>query len=198
MSALICQRQLANGATFSLHHGDLTEERADAIVNAANEHLAHGGGVAGAIVRKGGHEIQRESDQWVRAHGPVRTGTAVITSAGKLPAKFVIHAVGPVWSGAERAERDDALLRGAVTSALTLAHERGLGSIAFPAISTGIFGFPKDRGATVITQAVLDFCESQPDSTLRDIRVTLIDAPTVEVFGAEFKRRWGRGDKVTA
>ena len=163
----------------------------DAIVNAANEQLVHGGGVAGAIARKGGPQIQRESDAWVGRHGTVRTGTAAITGAGKLPARFVIHAVGPVWSGNADAKGDDALLRGAVTSALALAHEKGLASIALPAISTGIFGFPKDRGATVIAQAIIDFCEAHPDSALRDIRVTLIDAPTVEIFRAEFKRRWG-------
>ena len=189
MSTLITRHTLPSGATLSLNQGDLTEERVDAIVNAANEHLAHGGGVAGAIARRGGPEIQRQSDEWVRAHGPVRTGTAAITGAGNLQARFVIHAVGPVWSG--DAASDDALLRGAVTSALTLAHDRGLASIALPAISTGIFGFPKDRGATVITQALLDFCETHADSTLRDIRVVLIDAPTVAVFQAEFERRWG-------
>ncbi|MBI3762914.1 MAG: macro domain-containing protein [Chloroflexi bacterium] len=164
MNTPIAQHLLPSGVTLSLYHGDLTEEHVDAVVNAANEHLAHGGGVAGAIVRKGGAGIQRESDEWVRA-------------------------VGPVWSG--NPERDDALLRGAVTSALTLAHERGLASIALLAISTGIFGFPKDRGATVITQAILDFCEAKPASPLRDIRITLIDTPTVEVFKAEFDRRWG-------
>lgn len=194
MSTFITQHTLPSGARLSLYHGDLTEERVDVIVNAANEHLAHGGGVAGAIVRKGGAAIQRESDEWVRAHGgPVRTGTAAITGAGRLPAKFVIHAVGPVWSG--DAERDDALLRGAVTSALTLADDKKLTSIALPAISTGIFGFPKDRGATVIAQAILDFCEAHPDSTLRDIRVTLIDQATVDVFKAEFQRRWGAGGR---
>lgn len=189
MSALITQHFLPSGATLSLYQGDLTEEHVDAIVNAANEHLAHGGGVAGAIARKGGPEVQRESDAWVRTHGPVRTGTAAITGAGKLPARFVIHAVGPVWKG--NAARDDALLRGAVTSALALADEKGLASIALPAISTGIFGFPKDRGATVITQAILDSCAAHPDSALRDIRITLVDASTVEIFRAEFKRRWG-------
>jgi O-acetyl-ADP-ribose deacetylase (regulator of RNase III) len=189
MSATIVQHTLASGATLSLVHGDLTEEKVEAIVNAANEQLAHGGGVAGAIARKGGPDIQRESDEWVRAHGPVRTGTAAITGAGRLPARYVIHAVGPVWSGDGR--HDDALLSGAVTSALSLAHERGLTSLALPAISTGIFGFPKDRGATVIVQAVLDFCQAHPASSLRDIRLTLIDSPSVEVFRAEFARRWG-------
>lgn len=189
MGALIASQPLPSGQTLSLIHGDITEEQVDAIVNAANEHLAHGGGVAGAIARRGGPQIQRESDEWVRAHGLVRTGAAAITGAGRLPAKYVIHAVGPVWS--ENVEQDDALLRSAVTSALGLAHERGLASLALPAISTGIFGFPKARGAEVIVQAAVDFCAAHPGSTLRDIRFTLIDLPTVEVFRAEFRRRWG-------
>lgn len=191
MGTLITSQALPTGQTLSLIHGDITEERVDAIVNAANEHLAHGGGVAGAIARRGGPQIQRESGEWVRAHGPVRTGAAAITGAGRLPAKHVIHAVGPVWSGAEHAERDDALLRSAVTSALRLAHEKGLTSIALPAISTGIFGFPKERGAQVIVQAAVDFCAAHPGSTVREIHFTLIDLPTVEIFRAEFRRRWG-------
>jgi putative ATPase len=191
MSTLIRKHTLATGAALYLYHGDLTEEPVDAIVNAANELLAHGGGVAGAIARKGGPDIQRESDAWVRQHGRVPTGSAAITGAGRLPARFVLHAVGPVWSGDEA--RDSALLRQAVTSALSLAHERGLASLALPAISTGIFGFPKERGAAVITRAIVEFCEAHPESTLRDIRITLIDAPTVEVFQEEFARAFDAG-----
>jgi putative ATPase len=191
MSTIIAQQVLPSGASLGLYHGDLTEEHVDAIVNAANGHLAHGGGVAAAIARKGGPEIQAESDRWVRQHGPVKTGAAAITGAGRLPARFVIHAVGPVWSG--DVARDDALLNAAVTSALSLAHERGLASLALPAISTGIFGFPKERGAAVITQAILDFCQAHPASPLRDIRITLIDTPTLEIFKAEFTLIFGSG-----
>jgi putative ATPase len=189
MSELVFQTTLPSGAVLSLRHGDLTEEQVDAIVNAANGHLQHGGGVAGAIARKGGPEIQRESNEWVQAHGPVPTGAVAVTGAGRLPARCVIHAVGPVWSG--DAARDDALLAGAVTSALALADEHGMAGVALPAISTGIFGFPKDRGATVIVQAILDYCAAHPASNLADIRITLIDLPTVQVFQAEFARRWG-------
>ena len=185
MSSLISQLTLPSGQTVSLYHGDLTEARVDAIVNAANTHLAHGGGVAGAIVRRGGHEIQRESDEWVRQHGPARHDRPALTGAGQLPCKFVIHAVGPVWQGGARNE--DANLRAAYVSSLELAHAQGFRSIAFPSISTGIFGFPVERAAPIAAQAALDFCAAVgPDSPVREIRFTLIDAPTVEVFRREF------------
>ena len=185
MSSLISQLTLPSGQIVSLYHGDLTEARVDAIVNAANTYLAHGGGVAGAIVRRGGHEIQRESDEWVRQHGPARHDRPALTGAGQLPCKFVIHAVGPVWQGGARNE--DANLRAAYVSSLELAHAQGFRSIAFPSISTGIFGFPVERAAPIAVQAALDFCAAVgPDSPVREIRFILIDAPTVEVFRREF------------
>ena len=188
MSSLISQLTLPSGQIVSLYHGDLTEARVDAIVNAANAHLAHGGGVAGAIVRRGGHEIQRESDEWVRQHGPARHDRPALTGAGQLPCKFVIHAVGPVWQGGARDE--DANLRAAYVSSLELAHAQGFRSLAFPSISTGIFGFPVERAAPIAVQAALDFCAAVgPDSPVREIRFTLIDAPTVEVFRREFEKR---------
>jgi O-acetyl-ADP-ribose deacetylase (regulator of RNase III) len=124
--------------------GDLTEETVDAIVNAANSNLAHGGGVAGAIVRRGGEEIQRESF----AQAPVPVGGAVVTGAGHLPCLWVIHAVGPVWGEGD----EEAKLRRAVSSALARAEELGLGSVSVPAISTGIFGYPKAAGCRVIVE----------------------------------------------
>lgn len=129
---------LSSGHILSLWHGDITEESVDAIVNAANDGLVHGGGVAGAIVRKGGYVIQDESDRI----GRVPTGSAAITGAGSLAAKHVIHAVGPVWNG-RTPEENDRLLASATTSALEIARERDLLSIAFPAVSSGIFGSRK-------------------------------------------------------
>ena len=186
MAVLITQLTLSSGQTLALHHGDLTEERVDAIVNAANAHLAHGGGVAGAIVRRGGYEIQRESDEWVKSNGPAEHDRPALTGAGKLPCKAVIHAVGPVWQGG--AHNEEAHLRAAYTSSLELAHAQGFTSIAFPSISTGIFGFPVERGAPIALIAVEDFCAIHPDSSLREIRFTLIDKPTVEVFQREFEK----------
>jgi O-acetyl-ADP-ribose deacetylase (regulator of RNase III) len=144
--------------TLGLVQGDITGMETDAIVNAANEYLAHGGGVAGAISRRGGPQIQRESDAWVREHGRVPTGSAAITGGGLLPARYVIHAVGPVYDGTPRSAE---LLASAVRGSLALADERDLKSIALPAISTGIFGYPLDEAAPVMLAAAVAYLEGQ-------------------------------------
>jgi len=157
--------------------GDITEENVDAIVNAANEYLKHGGGVAGAIVRKGGKIIQEESDKI----GYCPTGKAVITTGGNLKAKYVIHAVGPVWKGGN--ENEDELLYSAVRSSLLLANEYNLKSISFPAISTGIFGFPKERASKIILKAIFDFInEFKNKTTIENIRICLFDDETYNIF----------------
>jgi O-acetyl-ADP-ribose deacetylase (regulator of RNase III) len=186
MPRLVAQTTLPSGQTLRLIHGDLTEERVDAIVNAANAQLQHGGGVAGAIVRRGGAIIQDQSDAWVRAHGPVAHDRPALTGAGVLPCRHVIHAVGPRWGEGQ----EDAKLHAAVSAALRLAEAHGFASLALPAISTGVFGFPKDRGAQVLLQAVLDHFHSHPFSTLHQIRVTLVDEASIRVFAAEFQARW--------
>lgn len=176
--------------------GDLTEEQVDAIVNAANEYLQHGGGVAGAIVRKGGHVIQEESNRWIREHGLVHTGTAAITGAGALPCRYVIHTVGPVWRGGGQGE--DALLASAVRSALDMAVRHQLRSVSLPAISSGIFGFPKPRCAEIILQEVYDHLSIRPDSTLREINLCNIDSETSQIFLEEAQRRFTRERKQGA
>lgn len=180
---ILFEFSLPSGQTVRVVHGDLTEEQVDAIVNAANEHLAHGGGVAGAIVRKGGRVIQEESTAWVREHGPVRTGTAAMTGAGRLSASKVIHAVGPVWRGGESGEEED--LASAVQSALTLANEHKLVSISFPAISSGIFGFPKKLCAQVILEAVGEFFQKHPDASVKEVNLVNIDHHTSSIFSQE-------------
>ncbi len=167
-----------DGRVLRVVRGDITEEDVDAIVNAANEQLAHGGGVAGAIVRAGGHEIQDESRQWVREHGDVPTGGAAITGAGNLKANYVIHAVGPVWGMGN----EEALLASAVKSALVLAEEKGLQSVSLPAISTGIYGFPKPLGAQVILGAVQEYLDGHSDSSLREVRLCNVDSATSDLF----------------
>lgn len=186
MNRILREKNLITGQRLQIVHGDITQEDVDAIVNAANAQLRHGGGVAGAIVRQGGRVIQSESDAWVRTHGPVSHDRPAITSAGRLPCRYVIHAVGPVWGSGS----DDRKLRAAVTGALQLAHERGLATIALPAISTGIFGFPVERGAQVIVGAAVDFCVERSDTPLREIRFTIIDTAMVQVFAKEFARRF--------
>jgi O-acetyl-ADP-ribose deacetylase (regulator of RNase III) len=130
-------------ASIELIQGDITCLRVDAIVNAANEHLQLGAGVAGAIRRKGGPAIQRECDQI----GGCPVGGAAVTAGGTLPARFVIHAVGPVWRGGQ--EGEEKLLASAVRSALERAAEIGAKSVALPAISTGVYGFPLKRAAEI-------------------------------------------------
>ena len=178
MAPTLREERLPSQQIFQLVQGDLTAETVDAIVNAANSHLQHGGGVAGIIVRRGGYEIQAESDAWVREHGPVTHAEPAYTGAGRLPCRYVIHAVGPVWGEGD----EDARLAAAVTGSLALASRLGLKSIAFPAISTGIFGFPKERAANVIYSAIASYFEQFPASCLQLVRLTLFDQPTVEAF----------------
>ncbi len=175
------------GQRILVIQGDITREKVTAIVNAANEHLAHGGGVAGAIARRGGPDIQQESNAWVQEHGPVPTGHAALTGGGALPAEYVIHAVGPIWRN--RGDEPD-LLRAAVQSALALADEYTLSSIAIPAISSGIFGFPKPLAADVIWDAVLDYLNAHPDSTLTEIHFCNIDAYTAQLFQKAGQQRF--------
>ncbi len=157
--------------------GDITEERVDAIVNAANENLNHGGGLAAAIVRKGGHIIQEESNKL----GRVPTGQARATTGGKLHAKYVIHAVGPRWIGGDKGE--EALLRSAVRSALEEASILRVRSIAFPAISTGIFGYPVEPAAHAIISEIVSYLKyKSSNSSLRLVKIVLFDKPTYEVF----------------
>lgn len=158
--------------------GDLTQEPVEAIVNAANSRLSHSGGLAGAIAAAGGPDIQRESDRWVDRHGEVPTGGAAITAAGRLPADYVIHAVGPVWSQYSP-EEADRLLASAVQRALALAADHDVRTVSLPGIATGIYGFPKERGARVILDAVL---EAIDDHDFDEINLTNLDAETARIF----------------
>jgi O-acetyl-ADP-ribose deacetylase (regulator of RNase III) len=186
MYKVIAEKSLDHGRKIRLVHGDLTETEVDVIVNAANAQLAHGGGVAGAIVRRGGRIIQQESNDWIRAYGPISCEHPAITTAGGLPSRFVIHAVGPIWGEGD----EDRKLHSAVATALEMANEREFKSLALPAISTGIFGFPKDRGARIILGAVSEYLEAHEQTSLEEIRLVLIDQPSIDVFTAEFRRRW--------
>lgn len=166
--------------TMKLVQGDITERDVDAIVNAANSHLQHGGGVAGAIVRKGGQIIQEESNKI----GYTPVGTAVITGAGKLPAKFVIHAVGPRMGEGDEGNK----LKSAVLNSLKLASEKGLKSISMPAISSGIFGFPKDRCAEILVKEALNYIKENQESSLELIEFCVYDDLTMGYFKKEFDK----------
>ena len=172
MPSPLAERSLG-AAVLALVVGDITAFAADAIVNAANSDLAHGGGVAGAIVRKGGQEIQRESLE----KAPVPVGGAVVTGAGRLPCRWVIHAVGPVWGEGD----EEAKLRRAIGSALARAEELGLTSLSMPAISTGIFGYPKAEGCRAIAEEVARHLRAQAGSLL-EVRLVSIDDETASHF----------------
>ena len=166
--------------TLRLVLGDITTRDVDAIVNAANKHLKHGGGVAGAIVRKGGSVIQEESDRI----GYVPTGNAAMTSAGMLKAKFVIHAVGPRMGEGD----EDMKLRRAVQQTLLLASEHNFRSVSMPAISSGIFGFPKDRCAKILVSETLNFLQKNQETSLQIIEFCIFDEETLAHFRHEFDK----------
>jgi O-acetyl-ADP-ribose deacetylase (regulator of RNase III) len=151
--------------------GDLTAQQVDAIVNASNEQLAPGGGVSGAIERAGGAEIFAEASRL----GGCATGDAKATGAGALPAKYVIHAVGPVWQGGEAGE--DGLLASAYRRALEVAEELRCRTVAFPALSTGIFGYPAEAAASVAVAAAKPF-----DDRFDEIRFVFRDEELQHVF----------------
>ena len=177
MYTILAERVLSTGQTIQIAQGDLTTETTDAIVNAANEHLSHGGGVAWAIVRRGGEIIQQESDEWIRKHGIVSHARPARTSGGHLPAKYVIHAVGPVWGGGD----EDNKLAAAVNGSLEVADELKCSSISLPAISTGIFGFPKERAADVMLSAIKNYF-SHHQSGIKLVRLVLFDESMIDVF----------------
>jgi len=148
-----------------LVQGDITKEKVDAIANAANSGLRGGGGVDGAIHRAGGPSIMEEC----RKIGHCPTGKAVVTGAGKLPAKYVIHTVGPIWSGGK--ENEDELLASCYRESLKIASEKAAKTVAFPSISTGVYGFPIDRAARIALKTILEGLEKHPD--IQEVRMVL-------------------------
>ncbi len=170
---------MINKSVLELIEGDITEMETGAIVNAANSHLKHGGGVAGAIVRKGGRVIQDESDRI----GYCPVGQAVITGAGSLKAGYVIHAVGPRMGEGDEDEK----LRSATLHSLQLANENHLQSIAFPAISTGIFGYPVGRCASIMLDAAIGYLKG--DTGLEKVVFCLYGRENLAVFTKELESR---------
>ena len=171
--------KIVSGRVIELVLGDITRQEVDAIVNAANPTLLGGGGVDGAIHRAGGPGILEECRAIRSGRGECPAGEAVLTGGGRLPARYVIHAVGPVWRGGEHGE--PALLAACYRNALRLAAQRGLRTVAFPSISTGIYGYPVEMAATTALATVAAFLSAEPVSPDR-VRFVLYDRVTFATY----------------
>ena len=178
METILARTHLTPHTELLLQIADLTQLKVDAIVNAANSSLQHGGGIAAIIEKKGGPIITQESNAWVQEHGPVTHTQPALTNAGNLPCKKVIHAVGPIWGTG----KEDQKLTDAIIGSLALADQHHFNTIAFPAISTGIFGFPKQRGSEVIFRAIQTYILAHPHTSLHTIHQTVYDTPTQTAF----------------
>jgi len=174
---VLAELALGGGRTLTVVRGNLLEEPVDAIVNAANGMLAHGGGVAGLIARAAGPALQEESNRIVAERGPLPAGSAVVTTAGRLAYQGVIHAVGPRWGEGEEQEKLAAALR----AAFECAHERGWESVSFPAVSSGIFGVP----AEICARAYLAAARA---AATRKVRLCLRDQPLIDAVLQELNR----------
>lgn len=168
------------GHTVVAVQGDITRMEVDAIVNAANDMLRHGGGVAAAISRAGGPVVQAESDEWIRCNGRLPGGRAAITSAGDMPARHVIHVAGPRY---RTGQDNEGMLRAAVVGALNAAKELGARSIAIPAISAGIYGYPLGDATSIVADEVIDWLDGHP-GVLDEVRLVGYDTAATERFEA--------------
>jgi O-acetyl-ADP-ribose deacetylase len=178
-SQLIDEIRISKEKIIRLIKGDITEQNVDVVVNPANSYLKHGGGVAGAIVRKGGKIIQTESDKI----GFVPVGSSVITTSGELPCEVIIHTVGPKMGEGN----EDFKLSKAIHSCLLLASDNSYKSISIPAISSGIFGFPKDRCANILLDESIKFLQNN-NTSLQMIEFCIIDDETLFHFKMKFKK----------
>ena len=166
---------------LSLMQGDITRQDTDAIVNAANSGLMGGGGVDGAIHRAGGPVIKEECKKIVAAQGRLPAGQAVITTGGNMKTRHVIHTVGPVWHGGESGEPE--LLASAYRESLKVAADNGLGSVSFPSISTGAYGYPVVEASRVAMSTVASFLSEQ-DTSIKEVVFVLFDSATFEAYAS--------------
>ncbi|XP_078684002.1 protein mono-ADP-ribosyltransferase PARP14-like isoform X2 [Branchiostoma floridae x Branchiostoma belcheri] len=189
----VCSHTMRGGQKLVVVQGDLTSRRVDVMVNTANGTMVHGGGLAAAIVRAGGPEIKRDCDKYVKENGKLTEGQVMSTKGYKLPCKMVVHAVGPQWIAGEEDSREKILMQ-AVENALLEARDHH--SIAIPAISSGIFGYPIKPCVAAIVSAVTTFFNNYPDCALSEVYFTEMDPKKTDAFKDEFLNRFGR-DKVT-
>ncbi|CAH1268221.1 PARP14 [Branchiostoma lanceolatum] len=193
----LCSHTTRQGKKLVVVHGDITKQTVDVIVNAANDTLRHGGGVAGAIARAGGPQIQQDCDKYVRDSGPLADGEVMTTKGYNLPCKMVVHAVGPQWSrdmSDVEKQAKEALLKQAVYKSLGAAMDHQ--SIAIPGISSGIYGYPMDLCAAAILDSVQHFFKVNHACTLTEVQLIEMDSRKADTFQQEFVKRFGK-DKLT-
>ncbi len=174
----------ARGRRFEIVRGDLLTEPVDAIVNAANGRLAHGGGVAGILSRAAGPALQEESDRLVRARGTLPTGSAVVTGAGRLAFKGIVHAIGPRQGEGD----EEACLARALNAAFEEASAAGWHSLSFPAVSSGLFAVPLEVCARAYLRAARGWLVRAPAASLKTLRLCLRDQPVIDAVLAEANR----------
>ncbi|APV44493.1 O-acetyl-ADP-ribose deacetylase (regulator of RNase III), contains Macro domain [Dehalogenimonas formicexedens] len=168
--------------TINLTMGDIVAAKVDAIVNAANSELAGDGGVDGAIHRAGGPDIHVACHEIFQKQGPLPPGKAVITTAGNLPAKCVIHTVGPIWYGGKNSEAET--LASAYIESLKLATANNLESVAFPSLSTGAYHYPVDQASKIALETVADYLRSN-ETSLKEVRFVLYDTKTYDAYARD-------------
>ncbi len=174
--------------TLLVVEGDLTTQVTDAVVNAANEQLAHGGGVAAAVARAGGPAVQRESERWVAEHGPVGPGQAAVTTAGEMPARWLVHVVGPRHRDGQD---NEGLLRQAVRAALDAAVDAGATSVALPLISAGVFGYPLTEAADVLVSQAHDWLSGRVGGPPLEVRLVGRGQAAVRALEVAISRQQG-------
>jgi O-acetyl-ADP-ribose deacetylase len=184
-----------NATKLRLTIGDITKIHVDAIVNAANSGLRGGGGVDGAIHRAGGRAIMRELDSIRTSKGGCPPGSAVATSAGSLPARYVFHAVGPIYDNGQHGEPEQ--LASCYTTCLNLAEQHGVRTISFPAISTGVYGYPLEEAAAIALRTIASHL-ADPKSTIQEVLLVLFDQRAYDVHARIATRRFTSSPHLTS
>jgi len=184
MNTILRKKVFPPSLELQLIQGDITLADVECIVNPANQFLKHGGGLAGLLAKKAGSEMQKESIAWVKQHGAVSHQSPAYTGAGNLPFRYIIHAVGPVWGSGDEKTKQGA----AVIGSLQLAEKLGSTSLALPAISTGIFGYPLEKASLVILDSLLDFAIGHSPKKLKIVQLVLFD----QVAAKSFSKVWDR------
>ncbi|XP_077306335.1 protein mono-ADP-ribosyltransferase PARP9-like [Lithobates pipiens] len=192
----VYERRISGGPVVSVWRGDLTKQDADVVVNAANEDLDHAGGLARALVEAGGPVIEKESKDYIKSHGKIKTGECAVTRPGTLPCKCLLHVVGPVWFE-EAAKKCDYELSESIKNVLKyVSQNKDIKSVAIPAVSSGLFGFPVQRCADIIVKTIRSFHYPVTQTHLKEIRLVNNNDPAIQAMKSACKSTFGPSDDL--